>query len=566
MAGPREARPLSATNGRAGAIEAELRRRGAERLAHARGSLAEHLTGTAAILAGWEQPDDVRAAGLLHSAYATEAFHAPLFARDERDAVRALIGVRAESLVHAFCSIRREELFAALAAGAEASEPLAVANRCEGGELRLAPRDLADLLVISLANEADQAAAAGGAPDAWLARASRWAAWARERGAVAPPVFDRAHARVSRADERALLDAYAAAFAPGASRLASAARAVPWVAEPAIVVALRALAAREAAAALDGARAARETLRAWGVPWDKRLALEEWLRIAGFIAAAAALRDDAAADLARGLVERGAEPRELLDAVAAFGALDALPPRFARYAAALRRNTRRPALPFYPELTSRPWHDAAELPPARALEAAAPAIAAEFRALDRALFHAESEQIARDGVWDVAMLFERGKRNDAVCARCPATLDVLESHRIVRGPAGLSYFSRLGPHARVAPHRGPTNVRLRCHLGIEIPERCGMTVGGIPGGWEANRCVVFDDSYEHDAWNASDQERIVLIVDLWHPDLDDDEVALLEGMQRYAVALGGNATRYWALNQRAREGAPRTPRSPRAPR
>jgi aspartyl/asparaginyl beta-hydroxylase (cupin superfamily) len=63
---------------------------------------------------------------------------------------------------------------------------------------------------------------------------------------------------------------------------------------------------------------------------------------------------------------------------------------------------------------------------------------------------------------------------------------------------------------------------------------------------------VFDDSFRHEAWNLSDRDRIVLIVDLWHPDLSDDEVELLSGMHEYAVAHGSNLQRYFARNEAAR--------------
>jgi aspartyl/asparaginyl beta-hydroxylase (cupin superfamily) len=95
-------------------------------------------------------------------------------------------------------------------------------------------------------------------------------------------------------------------------------------------------------------------------------------------------------------------------------------------------------------------------------------------------------------------------------------------------------------------------MRLRCHLGIDVPAGCGIRVGGVERSWERGRCIVFDDSFPHEAWNESDEPRIVLIVDVWHPDLSDDEVALLEGLHRYAAAHGANLQRYWANNEAAR--------------
>ncbi len=117
-----------------------------------------------------------------------------------------------------------------------------------------------------------------------------------------------------------------------------------------------------------------------------------------------------------------------------------------------------------------------------------------------------------------------------VRALCPVTASVIDAHEKETWLAGVAYFSRLDPGARVAPHRGPTNTRLRCHPGIEVPDGCGLRVGGVAGAWESGRCIVFDDGFVHEVWNLGARRRTVLIVDIWHPDLSDDEVALLQWM------------------------------------
>jgi aspartate beta-hydroxylase len=229
---------------------------------------------------------------------------------------------------------------------------------------------------------------------------------------------------------------------------------------------------------------------------------------------------------------------------------DPLPERFARYVAQLR--AAQPRMAWYPDLTARPWWEAAAIPLAQDLERNAAAIGAEFHALPPVLFHAEAEPIRRAGGWDVCMLYERGQKHEETCARCPVTTAVIERNRTVRDLAGLAYFSRLAPGSRVEPHRGPTNLRLRCHVGIDVPAGCGIRVGGEARRWSEGRCIVFDDSFEHEVWNESARERIVLIVDLWHPDLSDDEVALLEGLYAFAETAGGNLAAYRRANERVR--------------
>jgi aspartyl/asparaginyl beta-hydroxylase (cupin superfamily) len=65
------------------------------------------------------------------------------------------------------------------------------------------------------------------------------------------------------------------------------------------------------------------------------------------------------------------------------------------------------------------------------------------------------------------------------------------------------------------------------------------------------KCLVFDDYFEHEAWNHADGDRIVLIVDMWHPSLSAAEIRLLEGLHRYAYTYARQLGRYWARNAAA---------------
>jgi len=99
-------------------------------------------------------------------------------------------------------------------------------------------------------------------------------------------------------------------------------------------------------------------------------------------------------------------------------------------------------------------------------------------------------------------------------------------------------------------------VRLRCHLGIKVPEGdVGLRVADQRLRWQEGRCIVFDDHLEHESWNFSAEPRIVLIIDLWHPDLSPSEIALLEGLHRYGAYQAMSLNRYWARNAAARNKA-----------
>ena len=113
---------------------------------HSDSSLAQHLRGVQRILEAWGQPERVRLAGLLHSAYSTEAFPIALFRRNERGRARELLGEAAERLVFAFCACPRDAL---LAAAEHDGGAVQLATRWSGLTVALRRRDLADLMLIT---------------------------------------------------------------------------------------------------------------------------------------------------------------------------------------------------------------------------------------------------------------------------------------------------------------------------------------------------------------------------------------------------------------------------------
>jgi aspartate beta-hydroxylase len=570
-------------------VLAALSARGAGRLRHGPWSLLRHLRATYDLLTHWRPHPDIRLAGLCHSVYGTDEFAPRLFAADERDVVARLIGWDAERLVFLFCSLRRAEIAAAVSGvAAGASNP------------ELSAAEAGALAMLAVANEAEQSRnVASGGPGLWLAAASRTARDARSLLDRVPAIFADCTATISAEDERRLRDAYLqgwVAASGGAGRadarhrdesLDVLVRQLPWVAEPFLLLALKALAgnrAAEAAAMLD---AARPILDAWGTAWDKRLSAGQWRDIAAFVASVLRQPVEDQVFVGRRLADiagAGITPQALYAYLRSIDALDVavapdvggaretpthvpalalgdpppriagaeLPARFAAYIAGFSANAERPLMRRYPGLTARTWHDPGAIPLARALEANATAIRAELLALDGSGYHAESEDIARHGRWDVLMLLERGRPNSDVLARCPAVASLLRQHGAVDGLGGLAYVSRLAPGTDIEPHRGPTNVRLRCHLGLVVPPACGLRVDGSERTWVEQRCLVFDDSFEHAAWNHGSSDRLVLIVDVWHPDLTVREIELLAGLHRFAHANAENLAEYWARNGDAR--------------
>jgi aspartate beta-hydroxylase len=153
----------------------------------------------------------------------------------------------------------------------------------------------------------------------------------------------------------------------------------------------------------------------------------------------------------------------------------------------------------------------------------------------------ENKWTALDGSrdWSAAFLWEYGVRNDSLCARCPATAAALEAvpQNRVPGKAPSAFFSLLKPHASIPPHTGVSNTRAIVHLPLVVPPGCGFRVGGETRQWEEGRAFAFDDTIEHEAWNNSDELRIILILDVWNPHLTAQEQDWLTKL--FAVADRG---------------------------
>jgi beta-hydroxylase len=169
-------------------------------------------------------------------------------------------------------------------------------------------------------------------------------------------------------------------------------------------------------------------------------------------------------------------------------------------------------------------YDNAVFPWAQDIEREWPAIRAE---LDRVLkrkdelpgFHevsADVRTITQDRNWKTFFLCGYGMRSDNNIRLCP------ETWRIVNKIPGLitAMFSILEPGKHVPHHRGPYNGVLRLHLGLIIPgprEKVKIRVGDEICHWSEGKALIFDDAYDHEAWNGSDKLRVVLFVDFVKP-------------------------------------------------
>lgn len=222
-----------------------------------------------------------------------------------------------------------------------------------------------------------------------------------------------------------------------------------------------------------------------------------------------------------------------------------LPPRFEESLAILTGRQpvqlQQPTSFYYPGLPQTAFYDTTLFDWVPALEAAYPQILAEVEAVMADptgiapyvqgdpgrpnLGHA----LLNDARWSAYHFFEQGQPVPAHVARCPvtaATLDHVPLPRIAqRSPMAL--FSILGPKTHIPPHTGMLNTRLICHLPLIVPEGCRLRVGNHSRTVEPGKVLIFDDSVQHEAWNDSDAVRVILLFEIWRPELDPAEKAAL---------------------------------------
>lgn len=127
--------------------------------------------------------------------------------------------------------------------------------------------------------------------------------------------------------------------------------------------------------------------------------------------------------------------------------------------------------------------------------------------------------------WDAHFFFRHGERFEQHLVGSPVTAHLLEHINSVHIAAHAPEicFSILAPHTTILAHTGVTNARLVAHLPLILPGQCALRVAGETREWRDGELLIFDDTFEHEAWNHSDHLRVILLMDTWHPDLSEIE-------------------------------------------
>jgi aspartate beta-hydroxylase len=189
-----------------------------------------------------------------------------------------------------------------------------------------------------------------------------------------------------------------------------------------------------------------------------------------------------------------------------------------------------------PDLDGRPWHDASAFPWTRAFEDNHAAIRDEldaFLAQQRVTFRNYVGPILHEqadrGEWHVLYLDYRGHRWDEHRRMFPRLIELVDA---VPRRSGTVFLSRLTPGAHIPKHCGSTNSQLTCHFGIVVPDGVELRVARELRRQPEGRCIVFDDSFEHEVWNRADRARYNVFMQVWHPDLSDEEIAGIQQLEQ----------------------------------
>ena len=225
-----------------------------------------------------------------------------------------------------------------------------------------------------------------------------------------------------------------------------------------------------------------------------------------------------------------------------------------------------PSLLFLPGLRSLPFWTSSEGRVAyqdptltyivQYLEESASAMATEYKAKQNQVFSdyditsrggEHSQESLHTGKWDWHSYMLKGRVQGHFVQHFPTTATILQTLRdqghLLEGiPFGFSFLSKLYGQSTIQSHTSPINFRLRVHVPLIVPqekeENIGIRVGPVVQKWKEGKAMVLDDSYNHEVWNHSHQERVLLLVDIWHPDVTLTEREQIVRMFAHAQQQG----------------------------
>jgi hypothetical protein len=211
-----------------------------------------------------------------------------------------------------------------------------------------------------------------------------------------------------------------------------------------------------------------------------------------------------------------------------------------------------PSMFYFPGLPQRAFYERPEFDWVAPIEAMTDAIVAELVAvrtqeaefapyvqtsIDRP---APNNPLRDDPSWGAFYFWQNGAPVADNSARCPAVMAALAHAPMPRitGRSPNALWSLLKPGTHIQPHHGLLNTRLICHLPLLVPDDCALRVGAETRAWRKGEMLLFDDSIEHEAWNRSNETRIILLFEVWRPEIGMEEREALASLFQAIDAFG----------------------------
>ena len=190
---------------------------------------------------------------------------------------------------------------------------------------------------------------------------------------------------------------------------------------------------------------------------------------------------------------------------------------------------------FVSGLASSPWHNPEDM--AKQGSQAIKVLQENFEIIQKEVMAAfengllvsegvvDKEGLTVSGKWTELNLYHLGRKFEKNCNILPVTTSIIEQlPEIVSHVKGATKISVLQPGTEIRPHHGPTNTRIRLHMGLKVSKEAFITVGNVTRTWEEGKILAFDDSFTHSVVNGGDEPRVALISDVWPPSMTDSEI------------------------------------------
>ncbi|HUD90372.1 aspartyl/asparaginyl beta-hydroxylase domain-containing protein [Sphingobium sp.] len=211
-----------------------------------------------------------------------------------------------------------------------------------------------------------------------------------------------------------------------------------------------------------------------------------------------------------------------------------------------------PSMFYFPGLPQRAFYEREEFDWVAPMEAMTDAIVDELTAVrakeaefapyvqtsaDRP---APNNPLRDDPSWGALYFWQNGAPVEENACRCPAVMAAL-AHApmpVIDSRSPIALWSLLKPGTHIQPHHGLLNTRLICHLPLLVPDDCALRVGAETRAWRKGEMLIFDDSIEHEAWNRSQETRVVLLFEVWRPEIGVEEREALTRLFQAIDAFG----------------------------